>query len=417
MNPNNNKTIMIIGGGQEHILAQETARSLGLSTFVTDGDPDAPGFQPADSFSVVSTYDNVGTLSAAREYEKKGNKISGVMTIASDVPFTVAYVAEALGLPGIGVESALNSSGKIRMKECFRKNKLPMPLFREVNNENELLSTAEELGFPVIVKPVDSRGARGVQLIKNQKELSTAYLIALEYSVAGKVMVEEYLDGPQLSTEGFILDGAAYIPAIFDRNYEYLERFKPFVVENGGEMPSIYSEKYSQNIHDLMRDAALALGIETGIIKGDLVIHEGQVKIIELAARFSGGFFGTVATPTSCGVDLIEANINLCMGNRIDPKNLDHKFKKAAAIRFAFPPPGRVKSVTGLDKVLQEPACQYAHVFVKEGDIIPPTTNHPSRSAVVVAEGNCLEEAVKNAKRMINMLHWEVESVQEVCDY
>lgn len=417
MNPNKNKTIMIIGGGQEHIFAQQVARSLGLYTFVTDGNPDAPGLKTADSFAVVSTYDYEGTLSAAREYEKKGNKISGVMTIASDVPFTVAYVAEGLGLFGIGVESALNSSGKIRMKECFRKNKLLMPLFREVEDEKDLLITAEEFGFPVIVKPVDSRGARGVQLIKNQKQLSMAYSIALEYSPTGRVMVEEYLKGPQLSTEGLILDGSTYIPAIFDRNYEYLERFEPFIVENGGEMPSIYSEKYSQDIHNLMRDAALALGIETGIIKGDLVIHEEQVKIIELAARFSGGFFGTVATPTSCGVNLIEANINLCIGNRIDPKNLEHKFKKAAAIRFAFPQPGYVKRVTGLDKVLQEPACRYAHVFVKEADIIPPITNHPNRPAVVVAEGNYLGEAVENARRMINMLHWEIESVQEVCDY
>lgn len=407
----NNETIMVIGAAQEHCLGIKTAHDLGLTVFVTDGSPNSPGFSEADDSSVASTYDPETTLKVARDYLAHGGRIDGVMVLASDVPYTVAYVAEGLGLPNIGIESALNASEKVRMKDRFQEKAVPMPLFREVADENHLIEMAEGFGFPVVVKPVDSRGGRGVQLINNKAQLVAAHVIARTYSPTGRVMVEQHLSGPQLSTEGFMLDGKAYIPAIFDRNYEYLEQFAPFIVENGGEMPSIYSQEYWDEIHAVMRQAALALGVETGVIKGDLVIHDGQVKVIEIAARLSGGFFGTVATPASCGVDLIKANINLCLGNKVDPEVLEHKFKKAAAIRFAFPEPGRVKRITGLDQVLHDPACKYAHVFVKEGDVIESITNHPGRPAVVVADGSCLKEAVYSAKRLIGMLHWEVDSI------
>ena len=407
----NNETIMIIGAAQEHCLGIKAAHDLGLTVFVTDGNPNSPGFAEAEAVAVASTYDPETTLKAARDYIIRGGRIDGVMTLAADVPYTVAYVAEGLGLPGIGIESALNASEKVRMKERFLEKAVPMPLFHGVADEKHLLKVADKFGLPVVVKPVDSRGGRGVQLVRDNAQLRTAYAIAHSYSPTERVMVEQYLSGPQLSTEGFMLDREAYIPAIFDRNYEYLERFAPFIVEDGGEMPSIYSQEYWDEIHAVMKQASLALGIETGVIKGDLVIHDGQVKVIEIAARLSGGFFGSVATPVSCGVDLVAININLSLGNRIDPKELDHKFERAAAIRFAFPEPGRVKHVTGLDHVLQDPACRYAHVFLKEGDVIQPIRNHPGRPAVVVAEGSCLEEAIYNAKQLINMLHWEIESV------
>jgi len=294
------------------------------------------------------------------------------------------------------------------MKQQFQKHGVPMPLFQEVRSAQELGAFAAQTGFPVVVKPVDSRGARGVQLVRNQPGLNEAYSSAKEYSPQGRVMVEQYLPGPQLSTEGFVIDGEAVIPSIFDRNYEFLERFAPYIVEDGGEMPSRFSDQYRQEVHDVMAAAAYALGIRTGIIKGDLVIHEGRVKVIELAARMSGGFFATVAAPVSCGVNLVEANIRLALGEKLNREDLLPKWQKGAAIRFAFPPEGVIHSVNGWEQIQKDVACRFAHVFTKPGQIIAPITNHPARPAVVVAEGTTTVQAVQNAKRMINQLKWEV---------
>lgn len=405
------KTVMIIGAADEHCFGIRTAQEMDLAVFATDGNLNSPGFSIADDYAIASTYEPEATLEVAKAFIERGGRIDGVMTLAADVPYTVAYVAEHLGLPTIGTEAALNTSEKIRMKERLHDAGVPLPRFQEVVDEGDAPDLAGALGLPLIVKPIDSRGARGVQLIKNEEELPSACKVARRYSPAGRIMVEQYLSGPQLSVEGLMLEGEAHIPAIFDRNYEFLARFAPFIVENGGEMPSIYSQQYRDEVHVVMKRAALALGIRTGIVKGDLVIHEGQVKIIELAARLSGGFFGTVATPVSCGVDLVKLNIELCLGNRIDPEDLDHKFEKAAAIRFAFPDQGRLKSVTGLDEIVRYPACRFAHVFAKEGDTMSSITNHPDRPAVVVAEGSSLDEAINNAEALIGMLHWEIESV------
>jgi biotin carboxylase len=405
------KTVMIIGAAVEHCLGIQAAHALGLKVFVTDGNPGSPGFVLADGYSVASTYDPEGTLQAAREYIARGERVDGVMTLAADVPYTVAHVAHGLGLPNIGLESALNASEKVRMKRCFRNGEVPIPFFREVFEEEHLQKVAQDFGLPLVVKPVDSRGGRGVQLVKKSAYLSRAYKIALSYSPSNRVMVEQYLPGPQLSTEGFMVGGKAYIPAIFDRNYEFMEAFAPFIVENGGGMPSIYDRKYREEIWEVMERAALALGIREGVIKGDLVIHEGRVKVIEIAARLSGGFFGTVATPVSCGVDLLRFNIRLCLGERVAPRDLEHKFEKAAAIRFAFPRPGRVKGIAGLDQICRDPSCRFMHVFVKEGELLDSITNHPGRPAVVVAEGEELDAAVSNARRLVGKIHWEIEDV------
>jgi biotin carboxylase len=330
------------------------------------------------------------------------------MTLASDVPYTVAYVAEKLGLPGIGTASAMLASEKILMKNCFLEHAVPMPAYREAHDANDLQAFAEEHGLPVVVKPVDSRGARGVQLIQTLEDLRPSFDTARQYSPTGRVMIESYLSGPQLSTEGFMIDGEACIPSIFDRNYERLQMYAPFIVEDGGEMPSIYSEQFRNEVNQVMKQAALALGITTGVIKGDLVIHDGKVKVIELAARMSGGFFGTLAAPVSNGVDLIAANIRIALGEKVSGADLQPDRSSAAAIRFAFPPTGTIQSIGGIEQVQADPACRYAHVFAHPGDVIAPITNHPGRPAVVVAEGRTAAEAAAHASRLIQTLTWSM---------
>lgn len=397
---------MIIGAAEEHCIGIRTAQKLGYQVLAIDGNPEAVGLSVADASMVISTYDAEMALDAAREYIKAGGCVDGVMTLASDVPYTVAYVAEKLGLPGIGIASAKLASEKMLMKDKFLEFAVPMPAYREAACADDLEMFAKEHGMPVVVKPVDSRGARGVQLIRSSEELPESYEVAREYSPTGRVMIEVYLPGPQLSTEGFMIDGVAHVPSIFDRNYERLQMYAPFIVEDGGEMPSVYSDEYREEVKQVMQQAALALGIRTGVIKGDLVIHEGRVKVIELAARLSGGFFGTLAAPVSNGVDLVAANIRLALGLPLSWADLEPRYQRGSAIRFAFPPVGKILEIHGLEAVKADTACRYAHVFAKPGDEIAPITNHPARPAVVVTDGETVAEAVCHAQRLIDGIEW-----------
>jgi len=391
--------LVVIGGAEEHIIAICQAQKMGLLVCCIDGNELSAGFKYSDLSINKSTYDHIGICAELEQLVSDGYNLSGVMTLASDVPLTVAYVANHFGLNAISIDSAKIAMNKKKMKERFKATHVPTAMFVEASTYKSFVRKLEDFRFPVIVKPVDSRGARGVQVIRHfkNKGLEEIYKNCVAHSASGKILIEEYLEGPQLSTEGFMIDGEAYIPAIFDRNYEFLEKYAPYVIENGGEMPSRYSKTYSLEITEVMKHAALSMGINDGIIKGDLVIHDGKIKVIELAARMSGGFFGTISTPYSTGVNLIEANINFALGNKLSPSFFKPSKMRAVAIRFAFPNEGVVKD-TVVSKNGLLTSTIYNKVFVKKGDTIEPITNHTVRPAVVVCTGTNIIDAIHNAE-------------------
>jgi biotin carboxylase len=397
--------LVIIGGAEEHIIAICQAQKMGLLVCCIDGNELSAGFKYSDFAINKSTYDHIGICEELEQLVFDEYNLSGVMTLASDVPLTVAYVANHFGLNAISIDSAKIAMNKKEMKERFKACHVPTAMFVEASSYLSFLRKLERFRFPVIVKPVDSRGARGVQVIRHfkNKDLEEIFDNCIAHSESGKILIEEYLEGPQLSTEGFMIDGEAYIPAIFDRNYEFLEKYAPYVIENGGEMPSRYSKTYSLEITEVMKQAALSIGINDGIIKGDLVIHDGKIKVIELAARMSGGFFGTISTPYSTGVNLIEANINFAVGNKLSPSFFKPSKMQAVAIRFAFPNEGVVKDiVVSKNGVLTDSI--YNKVFVKKGDTIEPITNHTARPAVVVCSGTNIENAIYNAESCLKSI-------------
>ena len=398
------QTIMIVGAGEEHRIGIKMAKSMGYATFVIDGNPSAPGFQDADDHAVVSTYDYKKALDIVN-----GVGIDGVMTLASDVPYTVAYVAHHLGLKGIPMESAMMLSDKLAMKDAMHKWGVPMPLYERVGVPEQIRDMLFQVGC-VVVKPVDSRGARGVQRLTKGMDWEKAFYTAMKYSPSNRVMMEQYLEGAQLSVEGFMIEGKAYLPAIFDRNYPYLNRYAPFMVEDGGQMPSVYSNVFKEECERVMALAAQSVGLEEGIIKGDLVIHEGLVKVIEIAGRMSGGWFATVATPHSTGVNMVKNLINWSLGHPSKPEDWQPTVERFAAIRFAFPRPGVVTKAGNIESVQKDSHCLYARLFAKEGDILPNIKSHPDRPAVVVARGEDLYSAKFHATRLIGNLDIETKN-------
>ena len=168
----------------------------------------------------------------------------------------------------------------------------------------------EQKKLPLIIKPVDSRGARGVLRLNRETDLQWAFDTALSYSPTNRVMIERYLDGPQISTEALVIDGQVYTLGVSDRNYEFLEKYSPHVIENGGCLPSNLPPKDLDKVICVFEKTAGALGIENGVIKGDMVLHGGEPFIIEVAARLSGGYF-VLEIPLNTGVDFVAAAIGM----------------------------------------------------------------------------------------------------------
>lgn len=397
------RRILVVGGGRESVPGIHRAKGLGLHVVVSDGDPDCPGAEVADHFIVASTYDSEATLSGLRDLALP---IDGVICIATDVPVTVAEVARALRLPGISVAAANLATDKLAMKSRLAADGVPVPWFTPVSSAGELDRLRCEHD-DVIIKPVDSRGARGVLRLRPEVSSDWAYKEAVRHSPSGRVIAERFLQGPQISSESLVVDGVAKTVGLADRNYEHLDRFAPFVVEDGGELPADIDEVTKHAISDLIQAAAEALDIQTGVIKGDIVLHDGRPNIIEVAARLSGGYFCTHEIPLSTGVDLVGAAMMLALGEYPDDLALEATSVRHVAQRYVLPRPGRVVAVHGLDEASRRNGIELCEIRVAPGDVVKPLDSHPARAGVVIATGSNREEARCRAVAAVAAIHVE----------
>jgi len=394
------KKILIISGGAEALPIIERARDMGLYVAVSDGDRDAPGFALAHEAIVASTYDAGKTLRLARASDAD-KSIDGVISAAADVPLTVAVVAEGLGLPGPSVASARLASDKFLMKKAFQKMGVPVPWFAMVKSVEELRSFVKKKSKKIVIKPVDSRGARGVIRITEGMDLNWVFYEAKKNSPSGRVMLEEWLEGPQISTESVVSGGQVATPGLSERNYEYLDRFSPFVIENGGDLPARLGPGELRAVNKVILDAARAFGIDNWTIKGDIVMRGGIPFVIEAATRLSGGYFCTHTIPLSTGIDIARAAILLALGVKLKAINFNPLFRKNVSQRFWFPKPGVVKQIERAPKLDGMAGLEKITLNVKEGDILSPVVSHPGRAGMVITTGASREEAVARARAAI----------------
>ena len=405
------RTLLVVSGGTEAVPGIRRAQEMGLHVVVSDGAETAPGLALADDRLLASTYDVEATVAAARRYHDTVRRIDGVICIASDVPLTVASVAAALDLPGVPVHAAELAMDKLAMKDHFAANGIAIPWYAQVDDAGGLRDVIDRQQLPLVVKPVDSRGARGVILLDRTVDPAWAYEQARAASPTGRVMVERYLCGPQISTESIVVAGVTHTPGFADRNYRQLERFAPFMIEDGGELPSRLGERDRAAVCEVVARTAASLGVESGVVKGDIVLHDGVATVIEMALRLSGGYLCTHEIPLSTGVDFVGHAIRVALGEQPDAAELAPVQALGVAQRWLFPEPGRVRSVTGVDAVASRPEIALCEIRVAAGTVVGPVHSHPARAGVVIATATTREGAIEAAEDAVAAIRIVTEPV------
>jgi biotin carboxylase len=406
------KALLIIGAGIEQVYAYKLAKEQGHIVIGTDVNSDAPAFSEADYKIIVSTRDAESTLSEVIKFQQEKNiTIHGVMTVANDVPLTVATLSNYLNLEGLSIESAQYSSNKLLMKNKLKDANVSVTPFFPVNNYDEAIDVINTISFPVIIKPVDGRGSRNVFYIRSEDDL--IYVKKIFEIQKSQILVEKFYDGQQLSTESMILNNKCYTAGISVRNYERLEQFSPYVIEDGGTLPANLDEMMIKKIDSLLLKAAKALNYSKGSIKGDIVIHNGSPYLIEVALRLSGGFFCTHQIPKTSGVDLVLQTINLSLGEQVFEEDLVPHNKCYMATRYFFPKTGQLKSIKGFTEIQKNDWIFNADIFLKPGDKINNITSHADRVGFIQALGSTYEEAVKRANLTISSVEFELENINE----
>jgi biotin carboxylase len=377
------KRILILGAGKEQVPAIAAATRKGIATVVLDMNPKAEGAALADEFRPVSTRDIDAILAFLAEYKAK---IDGVMTIASDIPHCVSAAAEFLGVPHIAPEVARRCIDKFAMKQALLAGGVNIPEFAAIASLEELEAFVERFGYPAVIKPVDNSGARGVLRLTHGVDLAWAFGYAKQFAYSGQVEGERFIPGLQISTEGLVLDGKLHTTGFADRNYARLDDTAPYMVEDGGDIPTILGARDRQSVVAEFEKAVSVLGIDWGPAKGDMVFGEdGKAYVIEIAARLSGGNFCYDKVPWSTGVDIVDILVDMAVGNPVDPRRFEPDRDLATVQRYFFPPPGRIGAIRGLEQAKAIPAIRKLDLWVEPGATVPAAENHPSRVGYVIA--------------------------------
>jgi biotin carboxylase len=399
--------VLFVGAGRHQRRAIAQAKAMRLRVAAVDRNPDAPGLANADIAKIVDFADVDAVLKATRRLS-----IDGVLTVSADraVP-VVAAVAEARGLPGIGVETAHLMTHKVAMRRRLADAGVPQPRFAAVRNLAETRRAADAVGFPAVLKPADSGGQRGVFRVESLDDVDTHLHEALAASPSGEAILEEFVDGTELNGIVVAREGET-IPLTLS------DRMRPPGIGFGVGWIHVYPPTIPPGqLEEAERIAAHtvhALGLQTGIAFPQLIAApDGRVIVVECAARIPGGQMADLVR-VAVGVDLVDLQLRMALGDPLPDELVRPQFSQPLAIRFltAQPgplPTGRVARVGSLDKVLAFPGVVQAEVYLQQGEVIRPVRLDGDRRGYVLATANTNLEALERAEAAARLLDVEVE--------
>ena len=401
------KTVLFVGAGRHQRRAIAQARATGLRVVAVDRNPDAPGLAAADVSEVVDFREVDAVIEVARRHA-----VDGVLTISADraVP-VVAAVAEALGLPGIGTETAYVMTQKIAMRRVLGDAGVPQPAFAAVRNVHEGYAALERVGLPAVLKPADSGGQRGIFRLETPDDLERHLHVALGESPTGEAIIEAYVEGLELNGLVIVRDGEAFPLTLSDR-------LRPPGIGFGVGWIHVYPATiYADQLEEAERvavHAVHALGLRDGIAFPQLLAtDDGRVLVIEVAARIPGGQMADLAWH-AVGVDLVEIALRQALGEDVPDEIARPRFTQPLAIRFltASPgplPTGTVREIGSLEKVSAFPGVVQADLYLSVGETIRPVQLDGDRRGYVIAIADTNVEALERAEAAVQLVDVVVE--------
>lgn len=325
------KSVLIFGVGELQKSIIERAKLMGLFVVGIDPCADAVCKDSVDAFEVVDGQDYEGTLAVAKKYN-----ISAVVTVATDKPLVMmARVAKELGLRFYSEETAVWSTDKFQMKQRFIEGGIPCAKGRLISKAEE----ASDFYFPVIAKPRDNSGSRGVILCRNAEELSAAINEALQYSKLKTILVEEFIEGQEYSIEALHYDGKSEVIQFTEKTTTDF----PYNVELGHKQPANLSEEQKDNIKQLISKIADCMHFENCASHTELKINDRGIFIIETSPRLGGDYITSTLVPLSTGINIEDQLLNIALGNKVD--TLTGRVEKVSAVCFFNFPEGEVKYI------------------------------------------------------------------------
>jgi biotin carboxylase len=400
------KRLLVLGAGPAQLGLLAAARARDLYVIAVDRDASAPGFRYADRRAIVSTEDESGIERLAG-----AERVDGLIAPGIDWPVAIAArVAERLGLPHpISSETAVLSTSKLRQRERFAEADVPQPAYEICSGADEATEAASRIGFPCVIKAPDRQGQRGLTLVRASKDVPDAVRVALDASRSATLLVEEHVEGREVTVNAFSSGGHFYPLTVTDRLTAALPAFGVALTH---VWPSELEPQQIGSAVEAASAAAAAVGVANGPTYTQVLVGAEGARVGELAARLGGGHDAELCR-VALGVELNGVALSAALGEEVPTAALAPVARVGGAcVRFLVPPPGELQRTAGVEDAFAQEGIRGIRIYRRPGHRFGDFLRGADRAGAILAVGDSRAEALERADRAEETIRFETEDVE-----
>lgn len=385
---------LVLAGSCSQIVLLKQLRERNIITVLLDNNPNAIAIPYADKFIRVNILDMDAVKAIAVE-----EKADFLITVCADqVLLTVAKISEELGLPCyIDYDTTCKVSDKGYMKDIFSKNGIPTSKHAFMSELD--MQKITEMQFPLVVKPVDAYSSKGVRKVTNDEELHQFFREAAEISRSGVVIVEEYVEGAELTVDFEVVDGKAHLlSASNTEKVHYKDRFLAFRTR----FPAAVSKETVERVAEIGQKIADAFGLKNTPMLVQLLTDDKRESVLEFCARTGGGA-KYLLVKAATGFDPIKAVVDLTLGVPVSVDEIKSE-SKFITNEFLYAYPGVFDHLEGFEELKQNGTIAEYWQFKWQGAVVQNAATSSDRIASVTIYADSQEELVEKHNLIANTI-------------
>ena len=391
--------ILVIGAGTHQIPGILKLKEKGYYVVAVDGDANAEGKSVADEFYQADIKDSKIIISLIKE---KNLKIDSAMCFSTEIALrTVSEINECFGLVGLKKEEVLVATDKAAQRRVLKDSGLPTPGFIELH-EGYDVNDLSSLKLPVVVKPTDNAGSRGVALVREQRELINEISEAFKESkYDAKVVVEEFIPGLEFTVEALIIDGKVNILGISEKK----KPINNYTVSVELFYNSPFVEEHREEIEAVVKPFLCNCGFNNTITHTEIIYsyQDHKFYVVETTVRSGGFHIFDKILPGISGLDIIGLTIETMLGKK---PLIGEIQKRPGILGFFYNNYGTIRHINVMEEYIPQDS-EYG-LFVKEGDVIKDLSTDGSRLGYFVTFGNDWKEAYHKAREFEYSVKFEI---------
>ena len=370
------KRLLFLGGFSMMCEPVEWAKSVGIHTIVTDYYKDSPAKRIADEAWDISTADIDELVERC-----KLSGVNGCFSAFDDFNIgKAAELSERLGLSYYATPSlVMETMDKAHFKSNLQQYGVPST--REYTYEECLRNDC----FPVIVKPVDGSGSRGICVCRNVDQLDRAIGRALEASKSGRFLIEKYFEGDEVGINYVLQNGRLKMSAMHDRYLQKSDSYGPVKLPLAYVYPSKHQDVYLAGEDSIVRQAFVSMGLKNGSLFLQGCVQEGCVYFYEMGYRLNGAKQYQILE-RECGINPMHALINYALSGRMSTEDMvakaNPRFSHHYCTLSMLAHPGKIVRITGLERIVAELPNSEVTQWCKHGDVIPESARGTQKQIV-----------------------------------